>query len=88
MILFQNSIIKLDYTPATDILAVEYPDLHDFLLPEIKHSINIMVDNIRNYDVKKILLDSTKTIVSVGEAESREVATYLASGLVKTRVQK
>jgi hypothetical protein len=88
MILFQNSIIKLDYTPATDILDVEYPDLHGFMLPEIKLNIDIMVDNIVNYDVKKILLDSSHTIISVSAEESRDVATYLAAGLLKTRVQK
>lgn len=88
MILFQSSIIKLDYTPATDILDVEYPDLHGFMLPEIKHNIDIMVDNIINYDVKKVLLDSSHTVVSVSAEESRDVATYLAAGLIKTRVQK
>lgn len=88
MILFQNSIIKLDYTPATDILDVEYPDLHGFMLPEIKLNIDIMIDNIVNYDVKKVLLDSSHTVVSVSAEESREVATYLAAGLIKTRVQK
>ena len=88
MVLFQNSFIRLDYTPATDILVIEYPDLHGYLLPEIKNSINILVENVRNYDVKKLLLDSTRTISSVTEEESREVATYLAKGLMKTRVQK
>ena len=88
MILFKNSIIQLDYNPAADILEVGYPDLHGFLLPEIKHSIDIMIANVRNYDVKRVLLDSTKTIISVSEEESREVATYLAGGLMKTRVQK
>lgn len=88
MILFTNSIIKLDYNPAADILEVGYPDLHGFLLPEIKHSIDIMIDNVKNYDVKRVLLDSTKTIISVSEEESKEVAMYLAGGLMKTRVQK
>lgn len=88
MILFKNSIIQLDYNPAADILDVAYPDLHGFLIPEIKHSIDILVDNVRNYDVKRVLLDSTRTLILVSEAESREVATYLAGGLMKTRVQK
>lgn len=88
MILFQNSIIKLDYNPATDILEVAYPDLHGFLVPEIKHSINTLVENVKNYDVKKILLDSTKTVISVTDEESREVTTCLATGLIKTRVQQ
>jgi len=88
MILFQNSIVKLDYSPATDILEVEYPDLHDYLLPEIKYTINLMVDIIKSYDVKRLLLDSTRTVVAVSEEASREVATYLAAGIVTTRVQK
>lgn len=88
MLLFKNSVIKLDYNPAADILEVGYPDLHGFLLPEIKHSIDIMVDNVKSYDVKRVLLDSTRTVISVSDEESREVAVYLAAGLVKTRVRK
>lgn len=88
MILFENSIIKLDYTPATDILNVQYPDLHGFLLPEIKHSIDILVDTVKNYDVKKVLLDATHTVMSVDVEESREISVYLAQGLTKTRVAK
>ena len=88
MVLFDNSLIKLDYDPATDILEVEYPDLHDFLLSEIKQSINTLLDKVKHYDVKRLLLDSTRTIVSVGDKESREIALYLAFGLMHTRVEK
>jgi hypothetical protein len=87
MVLFQNSLITLKYNPVTDIVEIDYPDLHDYLLPEIKHSIDALVESVRNYDVKKLLLDSSQTIVSVREEESREVALYLAQGLVQTRVQ-
>ncbi|RDV11498.1 hypothetical protein DXT99_24510 [Pontibacter diazotrophicus] len=78
----------MDYNPATDIMEVEYPDLHDYLLSEIKRSIDILLDTVNHYDVKRLLLDSTRTIISVGDKESREIATYLAAGLTKTRVQK
>ncbi|PVY43143.1 hypothetical protein [Pontibacter virosus] len=88
MILFENSIIKLDYNPATDIIAVEYPDLHQYLLPEIKHTIDIMVDIIKSYDIKKLLLDSRRTLIDVTEEESREIASYMAAGVMKTRIQK
>lgn len=88
MVLFENSIIKIDYDPATDILSVKYPDLHGYLLPEIKHSIDIIVENVRNYDVRKVLLDSTNTVVSVTPDESSEISIYLASGLSTTRVLK
>ncbi|MBF9255044.1 hypothetical protein I2I11_17230 [Pontibacter sp. 172403-2] len=88
MVLFQNSIVKLDYNPATDILEIEYPDLHGYLLLEIKHNIDIIVDIIKSYDVKRLILDSTRTVISVSEEESREIAMYLAMGVMKTRVQK
>lgn len=88
MVLFDNSLIRLDYDPATDILAVEYPDLHDFLLTEIKRSIDTLVDTVKHYDIKRILLDSTQTIISVSDEESREIALYLTAGLMRTRISK
>lgn len=88
MILFENSLIKLDYNPSTDILEVGYPDLHEYLLPEIEHSIQILIDNVKHYDVKRVLLDSSRTAISVGSDESRQVAVYLATGFASTRVQK
>ncbi|RNI24084.1 hypothetical protein [Rufibacter latericius] len=88
MILFENTIIKLDYSPATDILEVAHPDLHDHLLPEIKDSIKILLENVRSYDVKRLLLDSSRTTVSVSEQESLQIGMYLAEGLMKTRLVK
>lgn len=88
MVLFDNSLIRLDYDPATDVMEVEYPDLHDYLLTDIKRSIDTLLDTVKNYDVKRLLLDSTRTIISIGDVESREIATYLAAGLTRTRVQK
>ncbi|TPE41047.1 hypothetical protein [Pontibacter mangrovi] len=88
MILFENSIVVLAYSPATDIVEIKYPDLHGYLLPEIKHTIRNMVQVIKNYDVKRVLLDSTRTHVSVSDEESREVATFLATELAKTRVER
>jgi hypothetical protein len=88
MILFKNSIVKLDYDPATDIVIIEYTALHGYLLPEIKYTIDTLADIIKSYDVKKVLLDSTKTVKSVTPEESREISVYLASVLAQTRVQK
>lgn len=88
MILYDNSLIRIDYNPATDILEIAYPDLHEYLLPEIKHSIDNLVKTITNYDVKRLLLDSSHTIVAVEMEKSREITTYLVDGLSKTRLQK
>lgn len=88
MILYPNSPIRMDYDPATDILCVEYPDLETLMLPAIKHSLMMLVEAIRNYDVGKLLLDASKTNIHVSEEESREVTMQLAADLLKTRLQK
>ena len=88
MILYDNGIIKLAYDPATDILEVAYPDLHEFLLAEIKHSIDKLTENVNSYDVKRLLLDSSRTVVAVEAERSREISSYLAARLCTTRLQK
>ena len=88
MILYKNSVIKLDYNPATDIVHVQYPDLYDYLLPEIIHSINILIDTVRNYDIKYLLLDGRQTVSATKTEEGREIALHLAASLAKTRLTK
>jgi len=88
MILIDNGVIKLDYDPATDILHVNYPDLHGYLVPEINYNIDIIVDQVRSYDVKNMLLDARQTVISIDTDASRKVAVYLASALSKTRLMK
>lgn len=88
MILHQNSLIKLEYNPATDVLQAEYPDLDRLHLSEIKHNFSMMVEIIRNYDVKRLLLDASQTDVSLSDEENRQVGMELAAELAKTRLQK
>ncbi len=88
MLLYQNGLIKLDYDPGKDILCVQYPDLHEFLLPEIHHSVDVIIETVRNYDIKSLLLDGRQTIVTTPPEYGREIALKLATGLAHTRLQK
>ena len=88
MILHQNSIIKLEYSPATDILEVKYPDLQKFILFEIKESLKLMVETIRNYDVKRLLLDASSTHIDISDEENRDLSMQLAAELARTRLQR
>lgn len=88
MILHHNSIIRLDYSPATDILEVKYPDLQKFMLLEIKESLKLMVETIRNYDVKRLLLDASSTYIEISEEENRMLSLQLAEELTRTRLQR
>ncbi|WP_026465016.1 hypothetical protein [Adhaeribacter aquaticus] len=88
MILFNNSIIKLEYNPANDIGVMVYPNLFAYQLPEIQNSIDILIGTVRNYDIKKLLFDSSSSKLTVGDKESEAIITYLVKGLQNTRVQK
>ncbi|SIT77195.1 hypothetical protein [Pontibacter indicus] len=88
MILLQNSILRLEYDPATDILQVRYPDLQRYHMAEIRHSLQIMVQTIRNYDVRKLLLDARTTAVEIDEEENRQLTLDLTAMLSKTRLMK
>lgn len=88
MILLQNSILRLEYDPATDILQVRYPDLQSFHLSEIKHSLKVMVDTIRNYDVRRLLLDARYTVVELNDEENQRLTMELAAMLAQTRLIK
>lgn len=88
MILLENSILRLDYDPATDILCVRYPDLQRFHLSEIKHSLQVMVETIRNYDVRKLLLDARTTAIELNNEENKQLTLAFAAMLSKTRLLK
>lgn len=88
MILYQNSLMKMDYSPQTDILSVDWPSSDPYTLPEVKQTLNRLVEAIRNYDVKNLLLDSSKTKIGVSEAEYQFVIAQFQADLIKTRLQK
>lgn len=90
MILYQNALIKLDYNPSTDILFIEWPHVEPYTLPEIRRTLELVVEYIRNYDVKKLLIDGSKTQVSpqLEEVEYKALVTQFVQDLKKTRLQK
>lgn len=88
MILYQNALMKLDYSPQTDILSVEWPSFDPYSLPEIKQTLHRLVEAIRTYDVKNLLLDSSKTKIGVSETEYLAVVGQFQADLMKTRLQR
>jgi hypothetical protein len=88
MDLLPNSPIKMDYSPVTDILAVEYPSLDSAHLPIVTESLLVMVKAINEYDIKRLLLDASATQVSVSEEENKGLSMRLATALLKTRIEK
>lgn len=88
MILYDNGFIKLDYNPSTDILYVKCPDVQEMDLLYIYTAINIVVEAVANYDIKKCIVDASKTNMHVSSENHNIVMNHLASGLLATRLQK
>jgi hypothetical protein len=83
-----NGIIKLDYNPATDILATSMPDVTQFGLSEVSFCLGLIVESVTNYDIKLLLLDSSKSVVEVEDEAYKTVVTRFAQDLIRTRLQK
>lgn len=88
MILFQNSLICLYYNPATDILTVDMPSVSYDLASEFKRALDIIVENVRNYDVKKLMIDARKSVIEMDPDEYAALVANFTAELKNTRLQK
>jgi len=88
MILFKNGFLTLDYDPTTDILSFEMPNVDDVVMPEMRRSLTVIVEHVRNYDVKKVLLDARQTSILVDEDNYETIISQFYVDLMATRVQK
>jgi hypothetical protein len=83
-----NKFIQLDYNPTTDVLFIEWPNIHDYTLSELKFIIDEVVDTVRHYDIKRILADSRRSAMTLPEAEYAGIVNQLALDLTTTRLEK
>ncbi|WP_299700718.1 hypothetical protein [uncultured Pontibacter sp.] len=86
--LIPNKFLKLDYNPTQDILFLEWPNMHDYTLPEVQYIINEVVDAVRNYDIKRILTNTRQSAVTIPMEDYAKVINQLALELATTRLQK
>ncbi|WP_157433442.1 hypothetical protein [Adhaeribacter aquaticus] len=88
MILFQNGLIRLDYQPSSDILYMDWPSMHSYALSEIRFSLEKLVEVVRHYDIKLLLVDASKSVVDIGDPEYKGVMTEFIYNIMQTRLQK
>lgn len=86
--LIYSGIITLDYDLTTDVLVTSMPDVRQFALSEVSFCLELIVDNIRNYDIKNLLLDSSKSVIEVEEEAYKAIITKFMMDLMSTRLKK
>jgi len=86
--LIHSGIITLDYSPATDVLVTSMPDIKEFGASEVSFCFGLIVENVRNYHIKNLLLDSSKSIVEVEDEAYKAITMKFAMDLMGTRLKK
>lgn len=88
MLLNQNGLIEMRYNASSDILTVKWPDIRGFALSEVVYSFELMRNAISHYDIKKLLIDSSKNAVEVSPESYLAIMKDLVYELSGTRLQK
>jgi hypothetical protein len=86
--LIHSGIVKLDYNPSTDVLETCMPDIRQFGLSEVSFCLELIVDSIKNYDIKYLLLDSSKSVIEVDDEAYKAIITKLALDLMNSHLKK
>jgi hypothetical protein len=88
MILYPDNLLTLDYEMETDILKVQWPDLTLAALPELQVAIHKLIDAVKHYDVKRLLIDSRKSKVEIPEDIYKPIVFGLIQALTQTRLER
>ncbi|GAA4425466.1 hypothetical protein GCM10023188_06440 [Pontibacter saemangeumensis] len=88
MVLFDSPIIRLNYTPATDILVADLSNKHEFYALEVRETLKTIVEHVRHYDVRRLLMDSRKRVLVIDPLEYVSLMSEFTRALQTTRLQK
>ncbi|OKL39604.1 hypothetical protein [Pontibacter flavimaris] len=83
-----NKFIQLDYNPTTDVLFIEWPNMHDYSLPEMRFIMEEVIASVKHYDIKKILADSRQSTITLDDETYGQLINGLALLLQTTRLEK
>lgn len=88
MILEEDSLLRFSYDTSTHILTVTYPDMIGAPRAQVENSLQNQARIIRNYDLKKVLLDIRSGVPGVSDQQYKELVEHFLSSLSSTRLEK
>ena len=88
MILYDNPILRLTYAPATDIMVADLSNRHEFYSLEVRQALNLIVEHVRHYDVRHLLMDSRKRVLVIDDLEYAAIMSEFTRALQTTHLQK
>lgn len=88
MILHADRYFEHQYDSRLDMVCVKWPDIEGIYLPEIFNSVKMLLENIKNYYIRNLLVDASHTKALITYEDVDKVVHYLYSGLKDTRLEK
>ena len=88
MILHTDRYFEHIYDVKHDLLCVKWPTIENLYLPEILNSIKILVENVKNYNIRHLLIDGTETQAHSSNEDANKVVTVFINGLKNSRLEK
>ena len=89
MLLHKDGLIELNYDVRSDILSVRWPDLNGITISELEFSITKLVDTLRHYDIKNLLIDSRSSkVADITREEHLKVLLDFVKLVMTTRLEK
>lgn len=88
MVLYEDLTVKIELYPAGGIIYIEWFDQNVFRMSDFEFSFTLLMENLERYGVKKLLVQTSRTMIHLPDAEYISVIGLLQSGLAHSRVLK
>ncbi|NDK55812.1 hypothetical protein [Pontibacter fetidus] len=89
MLLHKDGLIELNYDVKWDVLSVRWPDLNGITISELEFSFAKLIDTLRHYDIKNMLIDTTASKVSeITQEQHLSLLIRFVKLVMTTRLQK
>lgn len=86
--LIYSGIITLDYNPDTGVLTTTMPDLREFGTEDVSFCLGIIIESITNYSIKKLLLDSSGSVMEVEDEAYKAITMKFGIDMMGTCLEK
>ena len=80
--------MQLDFDPANSLMLVNWPNFEPYTLADTQVALSRLVNTIKNYDVKKLLVDATTAKLGVGIETYEDIVRDFTKALLETKIEK
>jgi hypothetical protein len=88
MILHADRYFEHHYDVKLDLVSVKWPTIETIYLPEIYHSVSILVENVINFNIRNLLIDASEAQLKSTHEDANRVVFLLMDGLKRSRLEK